>query len=88
MKFYLVKKWIKIAGDAQTKKEAAPPVNVGVSITGTDEPKQATEAKPVDRMKLEELRAAASELGIEHGEDDTRQMLIDKIKAAKAEKTE
>ena len=88
VKFYLVKKWIEIAGDAQTKKAAAQPVNVGVGIAGTDEAKQTTEAKSVDRMKLEELRAAAAELGIEYGEDDTRQTLIDKIKSAKAEKTE
>lgn len=88
IKFYVGKKWIKIIGDTPTKKAAAQSVNVGVSIAGTDEPKQTTEAKSVDRMKLDELRAAASELGIEHGEDDTRQMLIDKIKAAKEEKTE
>ena len=106
IKFYLGKKWIEIIGDSKAKKAAAQSVNVGVSITGTDEQKQATEAKvveqateakvveqttetkAVDKMKLEELRAAAAELGIEHGEGDTRQTLIDKIKAAKEEKTE
>lgn len=89
VKFYIGKKWIKAVGDAPARKSASPqPVSVGVGIAGTDGTKQAAEPKPVDRMKLEELRAAASGLGIEYGEDDTRQALIDKIKAAKAEKTE
>ena len=88
IKFYIGKKWIEIISDPQTKKTAAQSVNVGVSIAGTDEPKQTGEAKSIDRMKLEELRAAAAELGIEYGEGDTRQVLIDKIKSAKEEKTE
>ena len=88
IKFYAGKKWIEIIGDAQAKKEAARSVNVDVNIAGTGEPKQTGESKSVDRMKLEELRAAAAELGIEYGEEETRQALIDKIKAAKVEKTE
>ncbi|MDR3165440.1 MAG: hypothetical protein LBU13_07660 [Synergistaceae bacterium] len=89
VKFYIGKKWIEIVGDVPTKGAAtAQSVNVGANIAGTDEIKQTAEAKSIDRMKLEELRATASELDIEYGEDDTRQMLIDKIKATKAEKTE
>jgi hypothetical protein len=88
IKFYIGKKWIEIIGGAPAKKAAAKSVNVGVDISGAGETKQTAEAKSVDKMKLEELRSAASELGIEYGEDDTRQVLIDKIKAAKADKTE
>ena len=88
IKFYIGKKWIEIMSDSKSKKAAAQSVSVGVGIAGTDESKQADEPKPVDKMKLEELRAAAAELGIEYGEGDTRQVLIDKIKAAKEEKTE
>lgn len=88
IKFYIGKKWIEIVSDPKAKKAAAQSVSVGVGIAGTDETKQTDEPKPVDKMKLEELRAAAAELGIEYGEGDTRQVLIDKIKAAKEEKTE
>ena len=100
VKFYIGKNWIEVVGDASAKKKAAQSVNVGVDIAGTGETGAAVEAanetgvgnappgKNIDRMKLEELRAAASGLGIGHGEDDTRQTLIDKIKAANAGKTE
>jgi hypothetical protein len=40
-------------------------------------------AKPVDRLNLEELKALATELGIEFAEGVTRKVLIDAIKAAK-----
>lgn len=45
--------------------------------------KRPDESKPIDRMNKEELQALSFERGVEFAETDTKQTLIDKIKAAK-----
>lgn len=62
------------ANDNENKSE-----NMSNSSAGSPSP----ENKSIDRMNKDELQALACERGIPFVEADTRQTLIDKIKAAK-----
>jgi hypothetical protein len=68
--YYLSRKWIKEVG--ASKDDGKP----ATGTTGGTE-------KPLDRMNKDELTALAAEMGVEVAEADTRQQILDKVKAAK-----
>ncbi|MDR1495646.1 MAG: hypothetical protein LBS67_01830 [Clostridiales Family XIII bacterium] len=68
--YYIERGWIEFVEDDATQGEASSTKEKDIS------------GKPVDKLKLEELRALAAELGLEYTEDDTRAVLIDRIKTA------
>lgn len=84
VKYYLSRKWIEEIGGTDSGSGAPAAVNVGVEVStgGADEERPGgTSSKPLDRMNKEELQALAFERGVEFAETDTRQTLIDKIRA-------
>lgn len=57
--------------------------NEGENMSGSGADSPSPENKSIDRMNKDELQALACERGIPFVEADTRQALIDKIKAAR-----
>lgn len=82
VKYYLSRNWIKEVGNADKSGAAAAAVNVGVGISTAGE--SGGQSKSIDRMNKEELQALAFERGVEFTDADTRNMLIEKIKAAQS----
>ncbi len=91
VKYYLSRNWIKVVGGAHGSGNTPAAVNVGVSINDTngapaDSGDNGGQVKPMDRMNKEELQALASERGVEFTENDTKAILVEKIKAAQSVK--
>lgn len=82
VKYYFSRKWIEeVGGKSGDAETASGGVTVNADInTGVG----GGYSKPIDRMNKEELQALAFERGVEFVDTDTKAMLVEKIKAAKA----
>jgi hypothetical protein len=85
--YYLSRGWIEELDAAPAAPAPAVADGLGVSLNAGGSTGETTgtgaAGKPIDRMNKEELTALAAELGVEVTEADTKQMILDKVRAAK-----